>query len=65
MKITKEQNDILNSFKCERLSANAENKKLINSFISRRGTSLVSYFTHFGMEEYCGNYYILCYQGCG
>lgn len=51
MKITKEQNDILNSFKCERLSANAENKKLINSFISRRGTSLVSYFTHFGMEE--------------
>lgn len=51
MRITREQKDILNSFKCERLSANVVNEKLMKSFTSKRGASLVSYFTRLGMEE--------------
>lgn len=51
MRITKGQNDLLNSFKCERLSANAVNEELIKSFTSRRGSSLVSYFKQFGVQE--------------
>ena len=51
MRITKEQNDLLDSFKCERLSDDAGNEELMRSFTSKRGSSLVSYFTHFGMTE--------------
>ena len=51
MRITKEQNDLLDSFKYERLSDDAGNEELMRSFTSKRGSSLVSYFTHFGMTE--------------
>ncbi len=51
MQITKEQEQILNSFKCERLSSNAINGKLIQSFFSKRGSALVSYFKQFGLRE--------------
>lgn len=51
MRITKEQKDLLKSFKCERLSADAVNEELMKSFTSKRGSSLVSYFTRFGMTE--------------
>lgn len=51
MRITKEQKDILDSLICERLSAHVENEKLIETFVSRRGASLVNYFHKFGMEE--------------
>lgn len=51
MRITTEQSNLLKSFKCERLSANAENEELIKSFNSKRGSSLVSYFQKFGLRE--------------
>lgn len=51
MRITKEQSDLLKSFKCERLSADVVNEELMKSFTSKRGSSLVSYFTSFGMKE--------------
>lgn len=51
MQITEEQTAILDSFVCERLSSNAVNENLIQSFVSKRGASLVSYFRKFGLEE--------------
>ena len=51
MKISAEQEQILDSFVCERLSANEENESLINSFVSKRGSSLVSYFEKYGPSE--------------
>lgn len=51
MQITSEQEKILNSFKCERLSENAENAELIKSFTNARGVSLVSYFKKLGKQE--------------
>lgn len=51
MRITAEQETILNSFKCERLSSNAINEELIQSFVSKRGSSLVSYFKQLGLKE--------------
>ena len=62
MRITKEQEAILKSLKCERLSSNAENEKLIQSFNSKRGKSLVSYFKEYGMKEDKANttaYYVI------
>lgn len=41
MRITEEQNRILDSFVCERLTANEENQQLINGFMSEKGESLV------------------------
>ncbi len=51
MKITPEQNAVLNSFRCERLSSDSVNENLIESFTSKRGASLVSYFKQFGLQE--------------
>lgn len=51
MQITKEQNELLDSFKCERFSTDAANAEMIKSFTSERGASLVSYFMNFGMKE--------------
>lgn len=51
MRITAEQKNLLDSFRCERLSANAVNEELIKSFTSKRGSSLVSYFKSFGLQE--------------
>lgn len=51
MRITREQNKVLDSFRCERLSENAVNESLIETFTSKRGDSLVSYFKSFGLQE--------------
>lgn len=51
MRITKEQEEILDRLVCERLSSDDANKKLMETFVSRRGVSLVNYFRRFGMEE--------------
>ena len=51
MKITIEQEKILDSFICERLSANNDNEALIDTFVSKRGSSLVKYFKEYGPEE--------------
>jgi hypothetical protein len=51
MRITAKQNELLERFKCERLSANALNEELINSFTSKRGSSLVTYFQKLGWKE--------------
>lgn len=51
MRITKEQEKVLDSLSCERLSSNAANEKLMETFVSKRGISLVNYFRRFGMAE--------------
>lgn len=51
MRITDNQEKVLSSLRCERLSENADNEKLIQSFQSERGSSLVSYFKQFGQQE--------------
>lgn len=51
MRITNEQEQILNSLICERLSADNENKILIENFVSKRGSSLVKYLRKQGLVE--------------
>lgn len=51
MKITQEQKAFLDSFICERLTANADNNELIQAFKSKRGSGLVSYLIENGWEE--------------
>lgn len=51
MRITEEQENILNSFICERLSYDAVNEDIIQSFVSKKGSSLVAYFKEYGMKE--------------
>ncbi|MBQ9886700.1 MAG: hypothetical protein IJM37_07580 [Lachnospiraceae bacterium] len=51
MKITREQEKILDSFVCERLSVNYANVAAMSSFASRRGESLVNYIMHNGLKE--------------
>lgn len=51
MRITTEQEKILDNLICERLSSDAINETLIQSFESKRGSSLVSYFKRLGLKE--------------
>ncbi len=51
MKILDEQERILDNLVCERLSKSKENESLIQSFENKRGSSLVSYFKKYGLEE--------------
>ena len=51
MRITNEQKKVLDDFICERLSADVSNKALINTFVSKRGSSLVNYFKKFCLKE--------------
>ncbi len=51
MRITKEQEEYLKSFKCERLSAVASNEALIESFYSKRGELLVNYLKSRAWQE--------------
>lgn len=51
MEITKEQINILNSFKCDRLSSNEQNKELIKGFKSEKGDLLVKYMQQKGWDE--------------
>ena len=50
-KITPEQEKIINSFTCERLSSNKLNKNLINSFYNEKGQPLVDYLKIKAWEE--------------
>ncbi len=50
-KITDEQKQILESFSCERLSHEQENKKLIKRFENVKGRSLVSYLKSLAWDE--------------
>lgn len=51
MRITEDQKRIIDSFSCERLSSNPDNKNLIQSFHSVRGNSLVAYMCNIGWQE--------------
>lgn len=51
MKITPEQQTLLESFKCERLSSNENNMRLVDKFFNRRNTSLVHTLQNEAMEE--------------
>ncbi len=51
MKITKDQEDILSQFKCERLSSNKQNKELIKNFICKNGQGLVDYLQGDAWED--------------
>lgn len=51
MRITKEQDEILENFKCERLSSSENNKNLIQNFKSEKGKALVRYLKEDAWEE--------------
>lgn len=51
MRITREQIRLLDSFKCERLSSNPDNMRLIDCFFNRRNSSLVQTLQNEAMEE--------------
>lgn len=51
MKITKEQQSILDELVCERLGDNPDSKNLIQSFQNKRGILIVNYLKHRGLEE--------------
>lgn len=51
MRITTEQEHILDELVCERLSDNAENVTLIQDFESERGALIVNYLKQYGLEE--------------
>ncbi len=50
-KITDEQKRIIEKFSCERLSSNPENKNLIKSFVSEKGSLLVDYLHVLAWDE--------------
>ena len=50
MRITKEQEAILDEFTCERLSSNPANHSLIQNFQNKRGQALVQYFLELGWK---------------
>lgn len=50
-KITDEQKRIIEKFSCERLSSNPENKNLIKSFVSEKGSLLVDYLHDLAWDE--------------
>lgn len=49
--ITDEQARIIDSFSCERLSSNPENRELIKNFENAKGNSLVAYLQHLAWDE--------------
>ena len=51
MKITEEQENILNTFKCERLSSDIQNAENIKNFSSDKGHSLVNYLQNFAWND--------------
>lgn len=51
MRITEKQKRIIDSFSCERLSSNPDNKELIKAFHSKRGNGLVAYMCNIGWQE--------------
>lgn len=51
MKITPQQEAILDSLRCERLSSNADNLRLVDTFFNRRNESLEHTLKNEAMEE--------------
>lgn len=51
MRITKLQREILDSFTCQRLSADPGNKKLVKTFHNSRNPGLAAYLQYCGWEE--------------
>lgn len=51
MRINEKQESILDSFVCERLSANDNNKKIVNSFKNSIGNGLINYLHTDGWEQ--------------
>lgn len=51
MKITKEQEAILNELVCERLRDNQDSCELIQNFQSERGALIVEYLKQYGLQE--------------
>lgn len=49
--ITEKQKSIIESFSCERLSCNVENKMLIRNFFSEKGGNLIDYLHNCAWEE--------------
>lgn len=51
MRITKEQENILNELVCERLKDNPENSILIQNFENEKGVLIVDYLKQYGLKE--------------
>ena len=51
MRITPDQEKILDSFECERLTANADNAEAIKSFESKKGKNVLQYLKNVAWEE--------------
>ncbi len=51
MRITKEQQSILDELVCERLKENEENSRLIQDFENEKGTLIVDYLKQYGLKE--------------
>lgn len=51
MKITEEQNAILDGLICERLRDNPNSSVLIQDFENRKGTLIVDYLKQYGLKE--------------
>ena len=64
--ITKEQEGIIKSFTCERLSSNPQNEELIKSFVSNKGQLLVDYLQENAWKEDLSRqtaYYLIKFPG--
>lgn len=51
MQITKEQQEVLDTFTCERLTSHEENRQLIESFDSEKGKPIVAYLKKDAWQE--------------
>lgn len=51
MRITKEQQNILDDLVCERLKDNPENSALIQDFENEKGVLIVDYLKQYGLKE--------------
>lgn len=51
MRIAPEQTAILENFRCERLSSNPDNMRLVENFYNKRNDSLVHTLQNEAMEE--------------
>lgn len=51
MRITDEQNEMLDELICERLRDNPNSSTLIQNFENKRGTLIVDYLKQYGLKE--------------
>lgn len=65
-KITRQQEQFINEFRCERLTSNLENKSLIQNFENKRNESVASQLRENAWMEDCEGtnaYYVIKYHG--